>query len=86
MADSDPAVYSASACPGLLATTARGIRSNTKLIALLSIWAGGLGVTALRGVDDRYGLSSALWISALMPLLAFATTRFLPAPRVHEAR
>jgi hypothetical protein len=30
--------------------------------------------------------TSALWISALMPLPAFATTRFLQAPRVHEAR
>ena len=86
MADFDPAVYNASACPGLLATTARGIRPNTKLMALLSIGAGGLGVAALGWVADRYGLSSALCISALMPLLAFATTRFLPAPRVHEAR
>jgi len=56
------------------------------LIVGLAIGAGGLGVTALGWVADRYGLPSALWISALMPLLAFLTTRFLPAPRVHEAR
>src|SRR6267142_1862508 len=56
------------------------------LIVGFAIGAGGLGVTALGWVADRYGLPSALWISALMPLLAFATTRFLPAPRVYEAR
>jgi len=56
------------------------------LIVGFAIGAGGLGVTALGWVADRYGLPSALWISALMPLLAFLTTRFLPAPRVHEAR
>ena len=37
MADSKPAVYSASVSPGLVATTAHAIRPNTKLIALLSI-------------------------------------------------
>ena len=37
-------------------------------------------------VAPGFGLPSALWISALMSLLAFTTTRFLPAPRVHEAR
>ena len=56
------------------------------LIVGFAIGAGGLGVTALGWVADRYGLPSALWISALMPLLAFLTTRLLPAPRVHEAR
>jgi hypothetical protein len=71
MADSEPAVYSAPVAPSFVASAAQSIRPNTKLIALLA---------------DRYGLPSALWISALMPLLAFATTRFLPAPRVHEAR
>ena len=43
-------------------------------------------MTALGWVADRYGLPMALWISALTPLLAFAATRFLPAPRVREAR
>jgi hypothetical protein len=31
-------------------------------------------------------LPPASWISTLMLPLPFATTRFLPAPRVHEAR
>lgn len=56
------------------------------LIVGFAIGAGGLGVTALGWVADRYGLPAALWISALTPLLAFAATWFLPAPRVHEAR
>ncbi|MGH7343039.1 MAG: hypothetical protein ACREKH_21345 [Candidatus Rokuibacteriota bacterium] len=68
MADSEPAVYSAPVSRSLVATTARGIRPHTKLIAL------------------RYGLPTALWISAPTPMLAFVATQFLPAPRVHEAR
>jgi hypothetical protein len=53
---------------------------------LLASTAWRIGVTALGWVADRYGLPSALWISALMLLPAFATTRLLPAPRIHEAR
>src|SRR5213593_598383 len=64
----------------------RNAGTASGLIVGFAIGAGGLGVTALGWVADRYGLPSALWISALMPLLAFATTRLLPAPRVHEAR
>ena len=87
MADSEPAVYSAPVSPGLVASTTRGNAGTASgLIVGFAIGAGGLGVTALGWAADRYGLPSALWISALMPLLAFATTRFLPAPRVHEAR
>jgi FSR family fosmidomycin resistance protein-like MFS transporter len=56
------------------------------LIVGFAIGAGGLGVTALGWVADRHGLPAALWISALTPLLAFVATRFLPAPRVQEAR
>ncbi|HYS15847.1 MAG TPA: MFS transporter [Candidatus Binatia bacterium] len=56
------------------------------LIVGFAIGAGGLGVTALGWVADRYGLPAALWISTLMLLLAFVATRFLPAPSVHEAR
>jgi len=56
------------------------------LIVGFAIGAGGLGVTALGGIADRYGLPVALWISALTPLLAFVATRFLPAPRVQEVR
>jgi FSR family fosmidomycin resistance protein-like MFS transporter len=56
------------------------------LIVGFAIGAGGLGVTALGGIADRYGLPTALWISALTPLLAVVATRFLPAPRVQEVR
>ena len=37
MADSEPAVYSAPGSPGLVVSTAQGVRAHTKLIALLSI-------------------------------------------------
>jgi FSR family fosmidomycin resistance protein-like MFS transporter len=56
------------------------------LIVGFAIGAGGLGVTALGWIADRYGLPVALWISAVTPLLAVAATRLLPAPRVQEAR
>src|SRR5437762_1224512 len=51
------------------------------LIVGFAIGAGGLGVTALGWVADRWGLPAALAISALMPLAGFVTARFLPAPR-----
>src|SRR5437870_4226897 len=56
------------------------------LIVGFAIGAGGLGVTALGWVADRYGLPAALWISALMPLAAFVATRCLPAPSVPDTR
>jgi len=56
------------------------------LIVGFAIGAGGLGVTALGWVADRYGLPAALWISALTPSLAVVATRFLPAPRLQEVR
>src|SRR5881296_2546951 len=64
----------------------RNAGTASGLIVGFAIGAGGLGVTALGWVADRYGLPVALWISALTPLLAFAATRLLPAQRVHEAR
>src|SRR5438128_9225805 len=60
----------------------RNAGTASGLIVGFAIGAGGLGVTALGWVADRYGLPAALWISALTPLLAFAAARFLPAPRV----
>jgi FSR family fosmidomycin resistance protein-like MFS transporter len=51
------------------------------LIVGFAIGLGGAGVTGLGWVADRWGVPTALWISALMPLLAFVLTRFLPAPR-----
>ena len=51
------------------------------LIVGFAIGLGGAGVAALGWVADRWGVPSALWVSALMPLAAFALTRLLPAPR-----
>ena len=51
------------------------------LIVGLAIGTGGLGVTALGWIADRWGLPAALWISALMPLAGFVAARFLPAPK-----
>jgi predicted MFS family arabinose efflux permease len=97
MADSKPAAYGAPAAQALPSPIADRVRPNAKLIALLrnsetasglivgfAIGAGGLGVTALGWIADRYGLPAALWISAAMPLVAFVAARFLPAPRALE--
>ena len=51
------------------------------MIVGFAIGLGGAGVTALGWVADRWGVATALWISALTPLVAFALTRLLPAPR-----
>lgn len=64
----------------------RNAGTASGLIVGFAIGAGGLGVTALGWVADRYGLPAALWISALTPLLAVAVTRFLPAPSAQGAR
>jgi FSR family fosmidomycin resistance protein-like MFS transporter len=51
------------------------------LILGFAIGTGGLAVTLLGVLADHYGLSAALWISALMPIAGFAAARSLPAPR-----
>jgi FSR family fosmidomycin resistance protein-like MFS transporter len=51
------------------------------LIVGFAIGAGGLGVTMLGWVADHYGLMTALWISAVMPLVGFVLALFLPEPR-----
>ena len=51
------------------------------LIVGFAIGAGGLGASALGWVADHWGLASALWISALMPLVGFVLALFLPEPR-----
>lgn len=51
------------------------------LIVGFAIGMGGAGVTALGWVADHWGVPTALWISAGMPLVAFLLTRLLPAPR-----
>ena len=55
------------------------------LIVGLAIGTGGLGVTLLGWVADHWGLPSALWISALMPIPGFVVALWLPAPRSHTA-
>jgi MFS transporter, FSR family, fosmidomycin resistance protein len=55
------------------------------LIVGFAIGLGGAGVTALGWVADHWGVPTALWISAMMPLVAFVPTRFLPAPREASA-
>jgi len=51
------------------------------MIVGFAIGAGGLGATALGWMADHWGLMSALWISAVMPLAGFAVALFLPEPR-----
>ncbi|HET7875937.1 MAG TPA: MFS transporter [Methylomirabilota bacterium] len=51
------------------------------LIVGFAIGAGGLGVTGLGWVADRWGLVTALWVSAVMPLVGFIAAMFLPEPR-----
>ena len=51
------------------------------LIVGFAIGLGGVGVAGLGWVANRWGVPTALWISALMPLVAFTLTRLLPAPR-----
>jgi FSR family fosmidomycin resistance protein-like MFS transporter len=51
------------------------------MIVGFAIGAGGLGAIALGGIADHWGLASALWISALMPIAAFVAALFLPEPR-----
>jgi FSR family fosmidomycin resistance protein-like MFS transporter len=51
------------------------------LIVGFAIGLGGAGVTGLGLVADRWGVPAALWISALVPVVALTLTRLLPAPR-----
>jgi len=59
----------------------RNLGMASGLIVGFAIGAGGVGATALGWVADRWGLSSALWISALMPMLGCAVSMTLPEPR-----
>ena len=51
------------------------------LIVGFASGTGALAVTLLGVLADHYGVTVALWISALMPLAGFAASRYLPAPR-----
>src|SRR3984893_11541231 len=59
----------------------RNLGMASGLIVGFAIGAGGVGATALGWVADRWGLTSALWISALMPILGCAVSLTLPEPR-----
>ncbi|HEV2056347.1 MAG TPA: MFS transporter [Methylomirabilota bacterium] len=59
----------------------RNLGMASGLIVGFAIGAGGVGATALGWVADHWGLSSALWISALMPILGCAVSLTLPEPR-----
>ena len=59
----------------------RNLGMSSGLIVGFAIGAGGVGATALGWVADHWGLSSALWISALMPILGCAVSLTLPEPR-----
>lgn len=54
------------------------------LIVGFAIGAGGLGASVLGWVADHWGLTSALAISAVMPMLAFAVALFLPEPKTGD--
>lgn len=55
------------------------------LIAGFAIGAGGMGVSVLGFVADRFGLPAVLWTAALMPFLGFLGCLLLPnPPRAHR--
>src|SRR5215475_9575461 len=49
----------------------RNLGMASGLVVGLATGAGGIGATVLGSVADHMGLRSALWISALMPVVAF---------------
>ncbi len=51
------------------------------LVVGFAIGTGGVGVALLGVVADHWGLPTALWISALLPLLGFLLALGLPTPR-----
>ncbi len=59
----------------------RNVGMASGLIVGFAIGAGGVGATMLGWVADHWGLASALWISALMPMLGCLVALTLPEPR-----
>ena len=59
----------------------RNLGMASGMIVGFAIGTGGLGVAALGGVADRWGLPLALWLTALMPVGGFAASLFLPEPK-----
>jgi FSR family fosmidomycin resistance protein-like MFS transporter len=54
------------------------------LMVGLAMGTGGVAVTVLGWLADRWGVPAALWVSALLPIGGFVAAQFLPAPRDHE--
>jgi FSR family fosmidomycin resistance protein-like MFS transporter len=54
------------------------------LMVGLAMGTGGVAVTVLGWLADRWGVPAALWVSALLPISGFVAAQFLPAPRDHE--
>ena len=56
------------------------------LIVGFAFGTGGVAVTLLGVIADHYGVTAALWIGVLLPLLGFVVARWLPSPRAADAR
>lgn len=56
------------------------------LIVGFAIGAGGLGATVLGWVANHWGLTTALGISAVMPITGFGAALFLPDPKTGDIR
>ena len=54
------------------------------LMVGFAMGTGGVAVTVLGWLADRWGVPAALWLSALLPVTGFVAARFLPAPRDRE--
>jgi FSR family fosmidomycin resistance protein-like MFS transporter len=63
----------------------RNVGMASGLIVGFATGAGGVGATVLGSVADHMGLRTALWISALMPLAAFAVSLLLPEPNPKQS-
>jgi FSR family fosmidomycin resistance protein-like MFS transporter len=59
----------------------RNLGMASGMIVGFAIGTGGLGVAVLGGIADRWGLPVALWLTAVMPILGWVLTMFLPEPR-----
>jgi FSR family fosmidomycin resistance protein-like MFS transporter len=51
------------------------------MIVGFAIGTGGLGVTILGWIADRWGLPATLWITGGLPLAGFLVALRLPEPR-----
>ena len=54
------------------------------LMVGLAMGTGGVAVTFLGWLADRWGVPAALWVSALLPITGLVAAQFLPAPRDRE--